>query len=438
MKRTEPGWFVLTLAGFAALLGSFLPFYTYAPGVDVTVWSRGLFPTAALIPVLGLLIGLEALFVLIVGHEPRSPFLNFTWEQVRLAVGTFMILLAFSYLLQDRAGGSLGSGYLVLSLSALVTFGGALMTRRAQLARARAEAAPARVRHLRLKPAIAAVKRTSATFARNVAALSVAFASSVAALSRRAAKGTVALGRNVKPHLGMGEPNEANQATTLDAKLDAAPPAPPSPPPPTFVVDEPFDTTATGEPVGSPVAEEPVEEVADEPAASTAAEAADVIAEEPVEAPAVDEPAAPNLEEPAEASVEEAVEVTAEEPTDEIAAEPTEVTVAEPTEVTVAEPTDEIAAEPTEVIVAEPTDEIAAEPTEEIVVEPARVAAFSAVTPEKAPEDAAPPDGETSPKSESTDGSDQPAARKPRRARTAAKKARAGSGTEPPPPNPPS
>jgi hypothetical protein len=422
MKRTEPGWFVLTLAGFAALLGSFLPFYTYAPGVDVTVWSRGLFPTAALIPVLGLLIGLEALFVLIVGHEPRSPFLNFTWEQVRLAVGTFMILLAFSYLLQDRAGGSLGSGYLVLSLSALVTFGGALMTRRAQLARARAEAAPARVRHLRLKPAIAAVKRTSATFARNVAALSVAFASSVAALSRRAAKGTVALGRNVKPHLGMGEPNEANQATTLDAKLDAAPPAPPSPPPPTFVVDEPFDTTATGEPVGSPVAEEP--------AASTAAEAADVIAEEPVEAPAVDEPAAPNLEEPAEASVEEAVEVTAEEPTDEIAAEPTEVTVAEPT--------DEIAAEPTEVTVAEPTDDIAAEPTEEIVVEPARVAAFSAVTPEKAPEDAAPPDGETSPKSESTDGSDQPAARKPRRARTAAKKARAGSGTEPPPPHPPS
>jgi hypothetical protein len=414
MKRTEPGWFVLTLAGFAALLGSFLPFYTYAPGVDVTVWSRGLFPTAALIPVLGLLIGLEALFVLIVGHEPRSPFLNFTWEQVRLAVGTFMILLAFSYLLQDRAGGSLGSGYLVLSLSALVTFGGALMTRRAQLARARAEAAPARVRHLRLKPAIAAVKRTSATFARNVATLSVAFASSVAALSRRAAKGTVALGRNVKPHLGMGEPNEANQATTLDAKLDAAPPAPPSPPPPTFVVDEPFDTTATGEPVGAPFAEEPVEEVADEPAASTAAEAADVIAEEPVEAPAVDEPAAPNLEEPAEASVEEAVEVTAEEPTDEIAAEPTEVTV------------------------AEPTDEIAAEPTEEIVVEPARVAAFSAVTPEKAPEEAAPPDGETSPKTESTDGSDQPAARKPRRARTAAKKARAGSGTEPPPPNPPS
>jgi hypothetical protein len=420
MKRAEPGWFVLTLAGFAALLGSFLPFYTFAPGVDVTVWSRGLFPTAALIPVLGLLIGLEALFALIVGHEPRSPFLNFTWEQVRLAVGAFMILLAFSYLLQDRAGGSLGSGYLVLSISALVTFGGAVITRRAQLARAPGEAAPARVRHLRLKPAIAAVNRLSVAFARNVAALSIAFAGSVAALSRRAANGTVALGRNMKAHLGTGEPNEVKQATTpdaeLDGKLDVAPPAPPEPPPPTFVVDEPFDTTATGEPVEAPVAEEPAEEVAEEPAAS--------IAEEPVEAPAVDEPAPPIVEEPVEATVEE--------PTEEKAVEP----AAE-------EPPEKVGEERVEATVEEPTDEIAAEPTEEIVVEAAWIAALSAVTPEAAPEDAAPPDGETSPKSESTDGSDQPGARKPRRARNTAKKAvkaekkaPAGGGTEPPPPSP--
>jgi hypothetical protein len=420
MKRAEPGWFVLTLAGFAALLGSFLPFYTFAPGVDVTVWSRGLFPTAALIPVLGLLIGLEALFALIVGHEPRSPFLNFTWEQVRLAVGAFMILLAFSYLLQDRAGGSLGSGYLVLSISALVTFGGAVITRRAQLARAPGEAAPARVRHLRLKPAIAAVNRLSVAFARNVAALSIAFAGSVAALSRRAANGTVALGRNMKAHLGTGEPNEVKQATTpdaeLDGKLDVAPPAPPEPPPPTFVVDEPFDTTATGEPVEAPVAEEPAEEVAEEPAAS--------IAEEPVEAPAVDEPAPPIVEEPVEATVEE--------PTEEKAVEP----AAE-------EPPEKVGEERVEATVEEPTDEIAAEPTEEIVVEAAWIAALSAVTPEAAPEDAAPPDGETSPKSDSTDGSDQPGARKPRWARNTAKKAvkaeknaPAGSGTEPPRPSP--
>jgi hypothetical protein len=172
MKRAEPGWLLLSLAGLAALLGSFLPFYTFARGVDATVWSRGLFPTAALIPLLGFLIGAEALFVLIRGHEPRSPFLNFTWEQVRLAVGAFMILLALSYLLQDRAGGTLGVGYLILSLSSLATFAGGVMTRRAQLARAPGEEPPVREPQPRVKPAMATVSRFGNKLSKNVTDMS--------------------------------------------------------------------------------------------------------------------------------------------------------------------------------------------------------------------------------------------------------------------------
>jgi hypothetical protein len=141
MKRAGPGWLLLALAGLAAAFGAFLPFYTYADGIDVTVWSRGLFPTATLIPLLGVAVGVEATIVLIRGDQPRSPFLNFTWEQVRLAVGAFMILLALSYLVQDRAGGTLGIGYALLSVSALVTFAGGVLTRRAQLARAPGEEA---------------------------------------------------------------------------------------------------------------------------------------------------------------------------------------------------------------------------------------------------------------------------------------------------------
>src|SRR5256884_8271509 len=144
MNRADRGGLTLPLGGCGGLLGFFLPFYTFTRGVDVTVWSRGLFPTATLIPLLGFAIGVEALFVLIRGHEPRSPFLNFTWEQVRLAVGAFMILLALSYVVQDRAGGRLGIGYLVLSISALATFAGGVMTRRAELARAPGEKAPER------------------------------------------------------------------------------------------------------------------------------------------------------------------------------------------------------------------------------------------------------------------------------------------------------
>lgn len=167
MKRAGPGWLLLALAGLAAVIGAFLPFYTYADGIDVTVWSRGLFPTATLIPLLAVVVGVEAVFALLRGHEPRSPFLNFTWEQVRLAVGAFMILLALSYLLQDRAGGTLGIGYVLLAASALATFAGGVLTRRAQLARAPGEEAP---EHRPVfKPALASVSRASSDLVKNVA-----------------------------------------------------------------------------------------------------------------------------------------------------------------------------------------------------------------------------------------------------------------------------
>jgi hypothetical protein len=139
MKRAQPGWLVLALAAIAAAIGSFFPFYTFSANLELTVWSRSLFPTATLIPVLLVSIGLEALFVLVVGHEPRSPFLNFTWSQARLAGSFFAIVLALSFLVQGRAGADLGSGYLIMSLSALAAFAGAVMTRRAELARGREE-----------------------------------------------------------------------------------------------------------------------------------------------------------------------------------------------------------------------------------------------------------------------------------------------------------
>jgi hypothetical protein len=99
------------------------------------VWNRSLFPTATLIPLLVFGIGLEGLFVLLMGYEPRSPFLSFTWSQARLAGAAFAIVLALSYLVQGRAGASLGSGYVILSLSTVASFAGAVLTRRAELAR---------------------------------------------------------------------------------------------------------------------------------------------------------------------------------------------------------------------------------------------------------------------------------------------------------------
>jgi hypothetical protein len=385
MKRAEPGWFLLALAGLAAVLGSFLPFYTFAGDVNVTVWSRGLFPTATLIPLLGFAIGLEALFVLIRGHEPRSPFLNFTWEQVRLAVGAFMILLALSYIVQDRAGGTLGLGYLVLSLSALATFAGGVMTRRAELARAPGEQPAEREARPVFRPAIATVNRVGSEFGKNVAG----FGHSVRARLRerseaKAAAKAAAAAAAAKAAAATTAANAAAKEKADVAAEDAAasveaPEAPAmQPPPPTKTFDV-------------PAAELP-----------SAAEQADV-------APAEPPPAA---EEPVEEPTAEEVALPAEEPTAEEVALPAEEPTAEEVAKAVTEPAVEKAPKPAEEPAAvedldEPTADMPVEePATKVVEEPAksseesekptRAAPLSAVAQEPDPDATPTPDGKTS------------------------------------------
>lgn len=373
MKRAEPGWFLLALAGLAAVLGSFLPFYTFAGDVNVTVWSRGLFPTATLIPLLGFAIGLEALFVLIRGHEPRSPFLNFTWEQVRLAVGAFMILLALSYIVQDRAGGTLGLGYLVLSLSALATFAGGVMTRRAELARAPGEQPAEREARPVFRPAIATVNRVGSEFGKNVAG----FGHSVRARLRerseaKAAAKAAAAAAAAKAAAATTAANAAAKEKADVAAEDAAasveaPEAPAmQPPPPTKTFDV-------------PAAELP-----------SAAEQADV-------APAEPPPAA---EEPVEEPTAEEVALPAEEPT----AEEVAKAVTEPAVEKAPKPAEEPAAvedldEPTaDMPVEEPATKVVEEPAKssEESEKPTRAAPLSAVAQEPDPDATPTPDGKTS------------------------------------------
>jgi hypothetical protein len=374
MKRAEPGWLILSFAGLAALLGSFLPFYTFTRGVDVTVWSRGLFPTATLIPLLGFAIGVEALFVLIRGHEPRSPFLNFTWEQMRLVVGAFMILLALSYVVQDRVGGALGIGYFVLSISAVATFAGGVMTRRAELARAPGEKAPVRDARSLFRPAVATVNRVGSEFGKNVAE----FGRSVRARLRERNEARAELKAERKAEAERTADVRARAAAAAAAEPVEAPDAPATqPPPPTETFDVPAAELPTAAekadvPPAEPpaVAEEPAEELpADEPSAEEVAKA---ITEPPVE----------DVEEPT-------AEKPVEEPTDDLLVE----------EAPVEEPSTKVAEEP---VVDEPAtkpislaDEPAAEETEE-AEKPARVAPLSAVAPEADPADTAVPDGKTS------------------------------------------
>jgi hypothetical protein len=406
MKRAAPGWLVLSLAGLAALIGSFLPFYTFSGGVDATVWSRGLFPTATLMPLLGIAIGLEAVFVLLRGHEPRSPFLNFTWEQVRLAAGAVMILLALSYLVQDRAGGTLGVGYLVLSLSALATFGGGVMTWRVQLARAPGEEEPVREPRPLLKPAVASVNRMGSRLSKNVTDMRGSVKDRLAA--RKEARETKAKAKAEAKAEAAAKAETAAKAAAAKAAVDAkaaaakaeadakaaaaakteavvAQASPKQPPPPTETFDVPPSELpgATEPPPPSESFDLPraaPEKLAEEPAA--AHDAPDMIVEEPTEPiPAIEEP-----------------DTTAEAPSPEAAG----------------------AVEEPEKIVEEPAAKEPEEPEK-----PARVAPLSAVPPKPDPDATEPLETGTSPsESDSTRAGDKTATSKPEGARnTTARKA---------------
>ena len=376
MKRAEPGWLLLSLAGLAAVVGSFLPFYTFAQGVDATVWSRGLFPTAALIPLLGFLIGAEALFVLFRGHELRSPFLNFTWEQVRLGAGAFMILLALSYLLQDRAGGSLGMGYIVLSLSALATFAGGVMTRRVQLARAPGEKPPVREPRPRLKPVLASISRLGSEVGKNVSDLRRNVKGRLAARKEAKARARAAAAAAAAAAANTQSAAKAKAAPEPKAETAPAVEAPPmQPPPPTETFDvPPSELPAAAEKSGVPPTE---------PRAAVDAPAEQPPAEEPAtEDPAAEVPAAQEPEPPAEEPAAEEPEATAAEPAADEAEAPTQELVVEETDT----PTKEVET-PTEQPVAE--ENVKAEPADE----PPNAANLGALSSEPVPDEPPAPDG---------------------------------------------
>jgi hypothetical protein len=293
MKRARPVWLLLALAGLAAAFGAFLPFYTYAVGINVTVWSRGLFPTAALIPLFGVAVGLEAVFVLLRGREPRSPFFNFTWEQARLAAGAFMILLTLSYLLQDRAGGSLGLGYVLLAVSSLATFAGGVLTRRAQLARAPGEAVTEHRPVIR--PALASVSRASSDLVKNISGrghdmrLRLAERREARAAARKEAAEQAAARRAEMQAAAEKEAGEkaaaAKAAADEAAAAMAAPEAAHQPAPPTATVES---LPADAHPPAQTVEELPTRDAMEQPPAPPAT----------ADAPNTDDPAP----EPAEAT----------------------------------------------------------------------------------------------------------------------------------------
>ncbi len=126
------GEIVILAGGAVALVGSFLPWYTFA-GDSASAWSRGLFPLATLVAILGTVMAAQILVDKLTGANLPRRVGDFTWEQIHLVAAVVAAVLVFCYLLLDRSGADLGFGFYLemLAVAALVT--GAVMIRKERL-----------------------------------------------------------------------------------------------------------------------------------------------------------------------------------------------------------------------------------------------------------------------------------------------------------------
>lgn len=115
MTRAEK---LIVGAGAAMLFGSFLDF-----SLGRSAWSSGWFPVVTLIPMYGVLMGLQILLARYARVELPDEVAGFTWEQLHIAVGAFAALMAACWMLGSS---NRQIGMLILTLGAFVSLGGAV------------------------------------------------------------------------------------------------------------------------------------------------------------------------------------------------------------------------------------------------------------------------------------------------------------------------
>jgi predicted ferric reductase len=121
---------VLMASGAVALIFSFFDFYSSdLPGVaGVSAWSSGLFPIATYIPILGAIVAVQVALKVFAGIQMSPRVLGFTWQQIHLILGVFVLLIAVGYLLVDRSGlASLAVGFWFMLLASIGLLVGAIL-----------------------------------------------------------------------------------------------------------------------------------------------------------------------------------------------------------------------------------------------------------------------------------------------------------------------
>jgi len=119
-QSPTPAEITIMSAGAVMIIFSFVSF-----AGDRSSWGKGLFPIATLLPLYGLIMGLQIALTKFASLDLPRSVLGFTWEQIHLALGSMAALMAIGWLLTDYGPKQIGMWFEILGGIALVV--GAVM-----------------------------------------------------------------------------------------------------------------------------------------------------------------------------------------------------------------------------------------------------------------------------------------------------------------------
>jgi hypothetical protein len=122
-QSPTPGEITIMAAAAVMLVFSFVSF-----AGNTSSWGKGLFPIATLLPLYGVIMGLQIALTKYASLKLPHSILGFTWEQIHLALGAMAALMAIGWLLTDYGNKQIGMWFEILGGIALVV--GALLLQR--------------------------------------------------------------------------------------------------------------------------------------------------------------------------------------------------------------------------------------------------------------------------------------------------------------------
>jgi hypothetical protein len=134
--KLTPGEILIGAGALVTLVFSFLHFYT-APsfsvrgltvsGRDLSAWSSVLVPTATLMVLFTVIMGLQVVLANLLNVDLGPGIAGFTWPQIHLVLGLFAVIDSLAFMVVDKQGYSVGIGLVFMLIGSVVCFVGAVL-----------------------------------------------------------------------------------------------------------------------------------------------------------------------------------------------------------------------------------------------------------------------------------------------------------------------